>query len=42
MQAETGKVVAVVAEGAERTEEGVATVDQTREAFERIGSRSRT
>ena len=37
MQTETGKVVHVVAEGAKRTADGVATVDQTRAAFERIG-----
>jgi len=37
IQRETGKVVDVVAEGAKRTEDGVATVDQTRVAFERIG-----
>ena len=37
MQSETGKVVAVVADGAKRTEEGVATVERTREAFEAIG-----
>jgi methyl-accepting chemotaxis protein len=38
IQRETGKVVGVVAEGAKRTEDGVATVDQTRDAFERIGA----
>ena len=38
IQRETGKVVDVVAEGAKRTEDGVATVDQTRDAFERIGA----
>jgi methyl-accepting chemotaxis protein len=37
MQAETGKVVEVVADGAKRTEDGVATVERTREAFEAIG-----
>jgi methyl-accepting chemotaxis protein len=37
MQTETGKVVGVVADGAKRTEEGVATVARTREAFEAIG-----
>ena len=37
IQAETQKVVGVVAEGAQRTEDGVATVEQTREAFEQIG-----
>jgi methyl-accepting chemotaxis protein len=38
IQAETQKVVGVVAEGARRTEDGVATVDQAREAFEQIGA----
>jgi methyl-accepting chemotaxis protein len=38
IQSETGKVVDVVAEGAKRTEDGVATVDQTRASFERIGA----
>jgi methyl-accepting chemotaxis protein len=37
MQAETGKVVEVVADGAKRTEDGVATVERTRDAFEAIG-----
>jgi methyl-accepting chemotaxis protein len=37
MQSETGKVVEVVADGAKRTEDGVATVERTREAFEAIG-----
>ncbi len=37
MQSETGKVVQVVADGAKRTDEGVATVERTREAFEAIG-----
>jgi methyl-accepting chemotaxis protein len=37
MQAETGKVVEIVADGAKRTEDGVATVERTREAFEAIG-----
>jgi methyl-accepting chemotaxis protein len=37
IQAETRKVVGVVAEGARRTEDGVATVEQAREAFEQIG-----
>ena len=32
-----GRVVAVVGEGAKRTGDGVATVEQTREAFEVIG-----
>ena len=34
-------VVSVVEDGAERTEDGVATVEQTREAFEASASRSR-
>jgi methyl-accepting chemotaxis protein len=38
IQAETKKVVGVVAEGAKRTEDGVATVEQAREAFEQIGA----
>jgi methyl-accepting chemotaxis protein len=38
IQADTKKVVGVVAESAQRTEDGVATVDQTRAAFERIGA----
>jgi methyl-accepting chemotaxis protein len=37
MQSETGKVVEVVADGAKRTEDGVATVERTRDAFEAIG-----
>jgi methyl-accepting chemotaxis protein len=37
IQAETQNVVAVVAEGGRRTADGVATVEQTREAFEAIG-----
>ena len=37
IQTDTQKVVTVVADGAQRTEDGVATVEQTREAFERIG-----
>jgi methyl-accepting chemotaxis protein len=37
IQTDTQKVVGVVADGAQRTEDGVATVEQTREAFERIG-----
>jgi methyl-accepting chemotaxis protein len=37
MQTETRKVVGVVADGAKRTEDGVATVRRTREAFEAIG-----
>src|ERR671936_1708396 len=38
IQADTQTVVGVVADGAQRTEDGVATVEQTREAFERIGA----
>jgi methyl-accepting chemotaxis protein len=38
IQAETEKVVAVVADGAKRTEDGVATVERTREAFEALGA----
>ena len=38
IQTETQKVVGVVAEGARRTEDGVATVEQAREAFEQIGA----
>jgi methyl-accepting chemotaxis protein len=38
IQAETKKVVGVVAEGTRRTEDGVATVEQAREAFEQIGA----
>ncbi len=38
IQAETQNVVDVVAEGGRRTADGVATVEQTREAFEAIGS----
>jgi methyl-accepting chemotaxis protein len=37
IQVETERVVGVVAAGAERTGEGVATVQRTREAFEAIG-----
>ncbi len=37
IQAETQSVVGVVAEGGRRTADGVATVEQTREAFEAIG-----
>jgi methyl-accepting chemotaxis protein len=37
IQAETRTVVTVVAEGAKRTEDGVATVEQAREAFEQLG-----
>jgi methyl-accepting chemotaxis protein len=36
IQDETRGVVAIVSDGAERTEEGTSTVEQTREAFERI------
>jgi methyl-accepting chemotaxis protein len=38
IQAETGRVVGVVADGAKRTDESVATVNRTREAFEAIGT----
>jgi methyl-accepting chemotaxis protein len=38
IQTDTQKVVGVVADGAKRTEDGVATVEQTRAAFERIGT----
>ncbi len=38
IQAETQKVVGVVADGAKRTDDGVTTVEQTREAFEQIGA----
>src|SRR3954462_13750010 len=38
IQTETKKVVGVVADGAKRTDDGVATVEQTREAFEQIGA----
>jgi methyl-accepting chemotaxis protein len=38
IQTETTLAVAAVAEGAERTEQGVATVERAREAFEAIGS----
>ena len=37
IQAETENAVSVVAEGGRRTADGVATVEQTREAFEAIG-----
>jgi methyl-accepting chemotaxis protein len=37
IQTETGRVVDVVAAGAQRTEDGVATVQRTRDAFEAIG-----
>ena len=38
IQAETNNVVFVVEEGGRRTADGVATVEQTREAFQAIGS----
>ena len=38
IQSETGKAVEVVEHGAQRTAEGAATVEHTREAFLRIGS----
>jgi methyl-accepting chemotaxis protein len=38
MQAETQKAVTVVQDGAQRTQDGAAVVEQTREAFVRIGS----
>ena len=38
IQAETTKTVAVVQEGARRTEEGAGVVEETRRAFERIGA----
>jgi methyl-accepting chemotaxis protein len=38
MQLETGRTAEVVAEGSRRSDEGVAIVDETRAAFERIGS----
>jgi methyl-accepting chemotaxis protein len=37
IQTETTRVVDVVADGAQRTEDGVSTVQRTREAFEQIG-----
>jgi methyl-accepting chemotaxis protein len=37
IQVETSKTVAVVQEGAQRTDDGTSVVEQTREAFERIG-----
>jgi methyl-accepting chemotaxis protein len=37
IQSETGRAVSVVQDGAQRTQEGAAVVDQTRAAFERIG-----
>ena len=38
IQTDTQKVVGVVADGAARTNDGVATVERTREAFEAIGT----
>jgi methyl-accepting chemotaxis protein len=38
IQAETENAVVIVAEGGQRTADGVATVEQTREAFSAIGS----
>jgi methyl-accepting chemotaxis protein len=38
IQTDTNRVVDVVADSAKRTEDGVATVEQTREAFEQIGA----
>jgi methyl-accepting chemotaxis protein len=38
MQKETTEVVTAVEEAAKRTEDGVATVERTREAFEAIGA----
>jgi methyl-accepting chemotaxis protein len=38
IQAETERAVSVVADGAKRTDDGVATVDRTRDAFEAIGA----
>jgi methyl-accepting chemotaxis protein len=37
IQTETGNVVTVVEDGAQRTEQGAEVVERTREAFERIG-----
>jgi methyl-accepting chemotaxis protein len=37
IQAETGKTVEIVEDGGRRSEEGVAIVEETRDAFERIG-----
>ena len=37
IQSETGRAVTVVQDGAQRTQEGAAVVDQTREAFVKIG-----
>ena len=41
IQTETGRAVGIVRAGAQRTEEGVATVRRTREAFEHIGVKHR-
>ena len=38
MQAETSRVVGVVSDGTQRTQDGVATVARTRDAFEAIGT----
>ncbi len=38
IQVETSKTVAVVQDGARRTDEGASVVEQTRQAFERIGA----
>ena len=38
MQTETSRVVGVVSDGTQRTQDGVATVERTREAFEAIGT----
>jgi methyl-accepting chemotaxis protein len=38
IQVETSKTVAVVQEGAQRTGDGASVVEQTRQAFERIGA----
>jgi methyl-accepting chemotaxis protein len=38
IQGETGKAVDVVEDGAKRTEEGTAVVEQTRQSFQRIGT----
>ena len=37
MQSETARVVGIVNDGTQRTQDGVATVERTREAFEAIG-----
>ncbi|MBI5105043.1 MAG: HAMP domain-containing protein [Solirubrobacterales bacterium] len=41
IQAETGRAVDVVEDGARRTDEGAAVVEQARDAFERLGARVR-